>query len=64
MVDVFYVKDVFGLKVESERKIEVIRSALMEAIGGEAKKPKAAKNTSKPLAKAKKTPKVGESVKS
>ena len=48
VVDVFYVKDVFGLKIESERKIEVIRKTLMEAIGGVAVKPKKGKATAKP----------------
>ena len=47
VVDVFYVKDVFGLKIESERKIEVIRKTLMEAIGGVAVKPKKGKNVYK-----------------
>ena len=36
----FYVKDVFGLKVDSERKIDMVRKSLMEAIVGEAAKPK------------------------
>jgi [protein-PII] uridylyltransferase len=31
-VDVFYVKDVFGLKVENERKLVVLRDALLEAL--------------------------------
>jgi [protein-PII] uridylyltransferase len=31
-VDVFYVKDVFGLKVENERKLAVLRDALLEAL--------------------------------
>ncbi|WP_240782513.1 [protein-PII] uridylyltransferase [Roseococcus sp. SYP-B2431] len=31
-VDVFYVKDVFGLKVENERKLAPLRSALLEAL--------------------------------
>ncbi|MDB5375995.1 MAG: bifunctional uridylyltransferase/uridylyl-removing protein [Rubritepida sp.] len=31
-VDVFYVKDVFGLKVENERKLGPLRSALLEAL--------------------------------
>jgi len=33
VVDVFYVKDVFGMKVENETKIRQIREALGEAIG-------------------------------
>ncbi len=31
-VDVFYVKDVFGLKIENERKLEQIREALLLAL--------------------------------
>src|ERR1700734_2997622 len=31
-VDVFYVKDVFGLKVENERKVAQLRLALLEAL--------------------------------
>ena len=31
-VDVFYVKDVFGLKVENERKLTVLRDALLDAL--------------------------------
>jgi [protein-PII] uridylyltransferase len=38
-VDVFYLKDVFGLKVDSKSKLEDIRRALMKALGAaEAKK--------------------------
>jgi [protein-PII] uridylyltransferase len=32
-VDVFYVKDVFGLKVENERKLSALRDALLDALG-------------------------------
>ena len=32
-VDVFYVKDVFGLKVENERKLHQLREALLAALG-------------------------------
>ena len=32
-VDVFYVKDVFGLKVENERKLTALRTALLAALG-------------------------------
>ncbi len=32
VVDVFYVKDVFGLKVEHERKIAEIRTAMLDAL--------------------------------
>ena len=32
-VDVFYVKDVFGLKVENERKLTALRAALLAALG-------------------------------
>jgi [protein-PII] uridylyltransferase len=31
-VDVFYVKDVFGMKVENERKLSQLRAALLEAL--------------------------------
>ncbi len=31
-VDVFYVKDVFGLKVENERKLAILRDALLTAL--------------------------------
>ena len=32
VVDVFYVKDVFGLKVENERKLGQLREALLKAL--------------------------------
>ena len=32
-VDVFYVKDVFGLKVENERKLITLKAALLAALG-------------------------------
>jgi [protein-PII] uridylyltransferase len=31
-VDVFYVKDVFGLKIENERKLHQLREALLAAL--------------------------------
>jgi [protein-PII] uridylyltransferase len=31
-VDVFYVKDVFGMKVENERKLRGLRDALLQAL--------------------------------
>jgi [protein-PII] uridylyltransferase len=34
VVDVFYVKDVFGMKVEHEAKIEAIRTRLLDALAG------------------------------
>ena len=34
-VDVFYVKDVFGLKIENERKLEGLRRAVLAALGTE-----------------------------
>ena len=34
-VDVFYVKDVFGLKIDSKRKLDEIREALLTALGVE-----------------------------
>ncbi len=33
-VDVFYVKDVFGLKIENERRLETLREALLGALEG------------------------------
>ncbi len=43
VVDVFYVKDVFGMKVDNPEKTEAIRNRLLDAIVGEkpAKKPRA-----------------------
>ena len=32
-VDVFYVKDLFGLKVENERKLDGLRGAVLAALG-------------------------------
>jgi [protein-PII] uridylyltransferase len=34
VVDVFYVKDVFGMKIEHERKQEQVRARLLEALAG------------------------------
>ncbi len=34
VVDVFYVKDVFGMKVEHERKQEQVKGRVLEALGG------------------------------
>ena len=31
-VDVFYVKDIFGLKVENERKLAALRESLLKAL--------------------------------
>ncbi len=31
-VDVFYVKDVFGLKIENERKLDNLRQAILQAL--------------------------------
>lgn len=41
-VDVFYVKDVFGLKIEHDEKIKTIKAKLLEAILPPADEPKAA----------------------
>jgi [protein-PII] uridylyltransferase len=38
-VDVFYVKDVFGMKVENERKLNQLRNALLEALSPSADDP-------------------------
>jgi len=34
-IDVFYVKDVFGLKIQNERKLEKLRQAILEALTGD-----------------------------
>ena len=44
-VDVFYVKDVFGLKIDSARKLDEIRGALMAALGVQANDRVKAKET-------------------
>ncbi|WP_419759081.1 [protein-PII] uridylyltransferase [Acidisoma sp.] len=33
-IDVFYVKDVFGLKIQNERKLENLRQAILQALTG------------------------------
>ncbi len=38
-VDVFYVKDVFGMKIENERKLAQLRNALLEALTPTAEDP-------------------------
>ncbi|MFC7553799.1 hypothetical protein ACFQU7_18595 [Pseudoroseomonas wenyumeiae] len=38
-VDVFYVKDVFGLKIENERKLASLRIALLAALGAPSAEP-------------------------
>ncbi len=43
VVDVFYVKDIFGMKVEHEGKLKSIREALLAALEDTAAKPAAAK---------------------
>ena len=48
VVDVFYVKDIFGLKVEHEEKLATLRESLLEAIS-----PGAAGDSKKPAKKAK-----------
>jgi len=35
VVDVFYVKDIFGLKMEQPTKIEDVRAKLLDAISGD-----------------------------
>jgi [protein-PII] uridylyltransferase len=57
VVDVFYVKDVFGLKMMNDTKIETTRKALLKVVGGAAngkstKKVKSStKSPGKPIAK-------------
>ena len=41
-VDVFYVKDVFGLKIENERRLAKLREALLKALASPDEPPKAA----------------------
>ena len=62
VVDVFYVRDIFGLKVEQEEKIAVLRQRLLDAVSPGAVSPgaeepgkgKSTKNKAKkPAAKAK-----------
>jgi [protein-PII] uridylyltransferase len=33
-IDVFYVKDVFGLKIQNDRKLETLRQAILQALTG------------------------------
>jgi len=47
VVDVFYVKDVFGLKLERDDKIETIRTQLFDAITGDEKAAHAKKSAPK-----------------
>ena len=35
VVDVFYVKDVFGLKIDSESKIKTVRESLLAVVAGD-----------------------------
>src|SRR3546814_17904706 len=44
-IDVFYVKDVFGLKIEHESKLRQLREALLDAIAD----PTASREKSKPV---------------
>ncbi len=34
-IDVFYVKDVFGLKVQNERKLSGLRQAILDALASD-----------------------------
>ncbi|GAA0592417.1 [protein-PII] uridylyltransferase [Caenispirillum bisanense] len=45
VVDVFYVKDVFGMKIEHETKLKQVRETLMETL--EARSPRAAAGTAR-----------------
>ncbi|WP_036554000.1 [protein-PII] uridylyltransferase [Nisaea denitrificans] len=45
-VDVFYVKDLFGLKIDSETRIQEIRSALLTALAEDAASPPGESNSS------------------
>ena len=59
VVDVFYVRDIFGLKVEQEEKIAVLHQRLLDAVSPGAEEPGKGKSTKdkakKPAAKAKRT---------
>jgi [protein-PII] uridylyltransferase len=41
VVDVFYVKDVFGLKIDNEEKLKTLREGLLDVVslGGEPNTP-------------------------
>jgi [protein-PII] uridylyltransferase len=43
VVDVFYVKDIFGMKVEHEGKLKATRMALLEALQEGSCEPRVAK---------------------
>ena len=45
-VDVFYVKDLFGLKIDSETRLQEIRSALLTALAEDAASPPGESNSS------------------
>lgn len=51
-VDVFYVKDVFGLKIENERKLRQLREALLHALNSGDESPSPVTPTRKPKAQA------------
>ena len=46
-VDVFYVKDLFGLKIRAEQKLKAVRTRLMSALIDPSAKTKRAKTTEK-----------------
>ena len=52
VVDVFYVKDVFGLKVDGESKLKRIEKSLLKALAPKAAKSKKAKAKAEAKAKA------------
>ena len=45
VVDVFYVKDVFGLKVENKEKLKTLRTGLLDVVSSGAAPNKASKKT-------------------
>ncbi|HIE20959.1 MAG TPA: hypothetical protein EYP72_08055, partial [Rhodospirillales bacterium] len=45
VVDVFYVKDVFGLKVENKEKLKTLRAGLLDVVSSGAAPNKASKKT-------------------
>jgi [protein-PII] uridylyltransferase len=50
-VDVFYVKDVFGLKVENDRKLAALREALLKALASPDEVPPAEAQVNDPVAR-------------
>ena len=56
VVDVFYVKDIFGLKVQHPEKLKSIEARLLERVGGAKKAAKSGKSAKTPAKTASKAP--------